>query len=56
MILTPEQFQQMLDAAKPLIKWLNDNCHHHCVAHVDQASVQLTEDIATNKTNEFLRD
>jgi hypothetical protein len=56
MILTKEQQQQMLDAAKPLIKWLNENCHPHCTAHVDQNTVELTEGIATNRTDEFLRD
>ena len=56
MILTKDQQQEMLDAAKPLIKWMNDNCHPHCVAFVDQASVGLAEGIATNRTDEFLKD
>ena len=56
MTLTPEQFRALLDAAKPLIKWLNDNCHPHCTARVDQVSVELTEGIATNRTDEFLKD
>jgi hypothetical protein len=56
MTLTPEQFVQMLDAAKPLIKWLNDNCHPHCTAQVDNTSVTLTEEIAENRTMEFLHD
>ena len=56
MILTPEQMNEMLEAAKPLIRWLNDNCHPHCTALVDQTSVELAEGIATNRTEEFLRD
>lgn len=55
MTLTQEQQQQMLEAAKPLIKWLNENCHPHCAAHVDQNTIELTEGIATNRTDEFLR-
>ena len=54
MILTTVQQQTMLDAAKPLIKWLNENCHPHCTAKVDQVSVELLEGIATNRTEEFL--
>ena len=56
MILTNEQFDQMLEAAKPLIKWMNDNCHPHCTAHVNHVAVELTEGIATNRTEEFLKD
>lgn len=56
MILTQEQQQQMLEAAKPLIKWLNENCNPHCTAHVDQNTIELTEGVATNRTDEFLRD
>ena len=56
MILSKEQFASMLEAAKPLIKWMNDNCHPHCTAHVDQVSVELVEGIATNRTEEFLCD
>lgn len=46
----------MLEAAKPLIKWLNDNCHPHCYAEVDNRRIVLTEGIATAGTEEFLRD
>ena len=54
--ITDEQREQMLTAAKPLIQWMNDNCHPHCTAHVDQNTILLTEGIATNQTNEFLKD
>jgi len=56
MIITEKQSQEMLEAAKPLIKWMNENCHPHCTAHVDQMQIELTEGIATNKTDEFLKD
>jgi hypothetical protein len=56
MKLTKEQSSEMLDAAKPLIKWLNENCHPHCEAHVSQTTVELNEVIASNITNEYLRD
>jgi hypothetical protein len=56
MILTQEQTQQMLEAAKPLIKWLNENTHPHCFAQVDHTRVELVEGIATSITTEFLKD
>ena len=55
-ILTEELNQTMLDAAKPLIKWMSDNCHPHCTAIVTACSVELTEGIAMCKRVEFLYD
>lgn len=56
MILTIDQQREMLEAAKSLIKWMNDNCHPHCSANVDQTTIELTEGIATRVTEEFLKD
>lgn len=46
----------MLDTAKPLIKWLNDNAHPHCSLHVEHASVELVEGVCCERTDEFLKD
>ena len=46
MIITKEQSDSMLEAAKPLIKWLNENCHPHCEIIVDQVSAELVESVA----------
>ena len=56
MILTKKQIAEMLEAAKPLIQWMNENCHPHCTAHVDSTDVELTEGIARERTQEFVRD
>lgn len=56
MTITQQQTEEMLEAAKPLIKWMNENCHPHCTAHVGQMYIELTEGIATNSTEEFLKD
>lgn len=56
MRITEQQNKEMLEAAKPLIKWLNENCHPHCAARVDQNTIELTEGIASNRTDEFLKD
>ena len=56
MTLTKEQQASLLEAAKPLIRWLNENCHPHCSAVVDNDSVELAEAICRNITPEFLKD
>jgi hypothetical protein len=47
---------EMLNAAKPLMKWLSDNCHPHCTAHVQQNMVELVESVALEITDEFIKD
>ena len=56
MILTKEQTKEMLEAANPLMKWISDNCHPHCVAMVEAGSVELAECVAREITNEFIKD
>ena len=56
MVLTEKQVDEMLDAARPLMKWLSENCHPHCTALVDNVRVELAEVIAANTTGEFLKD
>lgn len=56
MTLTQQQQMNMLEAAKPLIEWMNLNCHPYCKTIVDLTRVELVEGIATNETLEFLRD
>lgn len=56
MTITEKQRTEMLEAAKPLIKWLNENCHPHCKAVATQRTVELFEGLATNLADEFLKD
>ena len=56
MIITEEQQAEMLEAAKPLMKWMSDNCHPMCVAHVEIDTVTLAEDIARTSTMDFIKD
>lgn len=55
MILTKEQAAGMLEAAKPLMKWLSDNCHPHCEATVEADSVELKEGVAREITDQFIK-
>jgi len=56
MTITKEQSAEMLEAAKPLIQWINENCHPHTQIILDQTHVQLLEGVASNMTKEFLKD
>jgi len=56
MILTKEQRDELLKASKPLIAWLNENCHPHCTAMVENDRVELLEGVCMEKTNLFLKD
>lgn len=47
---------ELLEAAKPLIKYLNDNHYPHITAIVDSTCVKLVEGIMTSRTEEFLKD
>ena len=48
MTLTKQQVDEMLTAAIPLMAWISDNCHPHCMAQVNGQSVELVEGIARN--------
>jgi hypothetical protein len=46
----------MLEAAKPLLKWINEECHPHCTVIVRNDMVVLSEDVAVVPTAEFVKD
>jgi len=46
MTITKEQSNEMLEAATPLINWMKQNCHPHCLAMVDSSQVELFEGVA----------
>lgn len=54
MKLTTTQQAELLEAAKPLIRWMNENCHPHCEVRIDQCDVELFEGIAMARTEEFV--
>lgn len=45
-----------LDAAKPLIKWLNDNHNPHTTAIVTTTGVEILAGIIAEKTTKFVHD
>jgi len=56
MKLTKEQSADLLEKAKPLIKWLNDNCDPHCDIHVENDRVTLSEGVSMICAEEFIKD
>lgn len=56
MTLTMEQMKSFEDAAKPMIKWLNDNCHPHVEVVVTTNSAELFEGVFLIKNDEFIKD
>lgn len=47
-----KEFEQIV---KPLIKFLNDNCHPHAVVVVSCTDAELSEGIYNFHTEEYLR-
>lgn len=56
MILSKEQQKEYEKAARPLIKWLNDNCHPHVTVVVDCSHAELSEGIYSFRTENYWRD
>ena len=56
MILSEAQRAEFHKAAKPMIKFLNDNCHPHCSVYVDTTRAELVEGIAAVVDESFVKD
>lgn len=56
MTLNGEQTQSFEEASRPLVKWLNENCHPHVTVVVTPIGAELTEGIYMVKIKEFLQD
>jgi hypothetical protein len=52
MTLTDKQYDEMLEAAKPLMTWIRENGHPHCVVTVDTTFVELLEGVAIRRVEE----
>lgn len=56
MILSEEKRAEFEEAAKPLIKWLNDNCHPHVTVVTTTTTSELSEGVASIVTHEYVKD
>lgn len=56
MILTGEQRKTFTDACRPLMAWLNENCHPHTSVAVTQTDAELSEGVCRVNTMEYVKD
>ena len=56
MILTKEQQEQLLEASKPLMKFLSENFYPYVEVRVDYSDAVIMEQSARVRTEEFVKD
>ena len=56
MILTKEQSEEFKEASKPLVKWLNENCHPHVTVIVTPGRAELSEGICSRPIVDYIKD
>ena len=53
--VTKEKQAEFADVVKPLIKWLNDNCHPHTTVIVESGSAQLVEGVCSVVVEDYIK-
>ena len=56
MILTPEQRESFITAARPMIEWLNNNCNPHVTVQTDCSRAELFVGSNNYYTEDFIKD
>lgn len=56
MNLNEEQQKTFEQSARPLIKWINENCHPMVTVVVDGSSAELSENICCIVTTDYVKD
>lgn len=56
MMLNEQQRREFEEVTRPVIKWLNDNCHPHVSVTVEPTRAELLEGVAAYPTNDYVRD
>jgi len=56
MKLTEEQRKEFEAVSRPMIKWINDNCHPHVVVSVEATHSELSEGICAFVTDDYILD
>ena len=56
MILDKQQREELERVARPLVKWINDNCHPHVVVVVDSTNIELLEGVCSIIIEDYIRD
>ena len=53
MILSKQQTSEFETAARPLVKWLNENCNPHVTVIVTPARVVLTDGVCSIPIDDY---
>lgn len=56
MTLTEQQRKEFEAVTRPVIEWLNNNCHPHVAAMIEPTSAELVEGVTYYPTNDYVRD
>lgn len=56
MIFTQEQREEFEKVSRPLIEFMNDNCHPHVHTVVDCTHAEISEGVCSFVTNEYVKD
>jgi len=56
MVLTPEQRKEFETVTRPVIEFLNNNCHPNVSVTVDCTRAELSEGVCSFHTEDYLRD
>lgn len=54
--MSEEQMKEFETVARPIIKWLNDNCHPHTTIIITPTCAEIMEGVGCLPTNDYLRD
>lgn len=55
-MISMEKQEEFEIAARPLVKWLNDNCHPHVTVIVENDGAQLFEGLCSFRTQDYVPD
>jgi len=56
MIFTEEQRKQFETAARPMLEFLNNNCHPHVTVEIDCTTAAIYEGVCAFITEDYLKD
>lgn len=56
MILSDEKRKEFEEISRPVIKFLNDNCHPHVTVIIDNSSAELSEGVCAFGTEDYWLD
>jgi hypothetical protein len=56
MIPTKEQQASFEEVARPVVEWLNNNCHPHVTVVITTTGAELSEGVCAFYTMEYVKD